>query len=143
MALNVCAGCTTRFAVGLKRCPHCGSKDFQEEGTMPKITAHGGASDATLPVPETETAAVDVPAPEAEPLDATEPMTQEGGEEPSAGSNSETSTETPQPSSEPSEQSSQSPARTTASRSKKARTGSSSARSTAGGQETGTSAADD
>ena len=48
---------------------------------MPKITAHGGASDATLPVPETETAAVDVPAPEAEPLDATEPMTQEGGDE--------------------------------------------------------------
>lgn len=52
MALNVCNGCTTKFAVGLKRCPHCASKDFQEEGPVAKITALGGASDATLPEPE-------------------------------------------------------------------------------------------
>lgn len=44
MALNVCADCTTRFAVGLKECPHCQSTNFQEDGDMPKITAHGGAS---------------------------------------------------------------------------------------------------
>lgn len=45
MALNVCAGCTALFAVGLKKCPQCGSTDFQEDGAMsPKITNHGGAS---------------------------------------------------------------------------------------------------
>jgi RNA polymerase subunit RPABC4/transcription elongation factor Spt4 len=45
MALNVCQDCTTRFAVGLRKCPQCGSTDFQEDGAMsPKITNHGGAS---------------------------------------------------------------------------------------------------
>lgn len=58
MALNVCAGCTTSFAVGLLRCPHCGSKDYQEDGQMPKITLEGGpsnaAADAENPRPEPE-----------------------------------------------------------------------------------------
>lgn len=49
MALNVCNGCTTKFAVGLPRCPHCASTDFCEDGQMAKITAQGGPSDKTLP----------------------------------------------------------------------------------------------
>lgn len=44
MALNVCQDCTTAFAVGLKKCPHCQSTNFQEDSTVPKITALGGPS---------------------------------------------------------------------------------------------------
>lgn len=71
MALNVCGSCTTRFAVGLKRCPHCASTDFQEDGVMPKITALGGASDKTLPAVD-DAQALDAEA--VEPLDVTEHM---------------------------------------------------------------------
>lgn len=47
MALQVCRGCTTRFSVGAPACPHCGSRDFYEEGSvMPKITVHNGPSNA-------------------------------------------------------------------------------------------------
>jgi RNA polymerase subunit RPABC4/transcription elongation factor Spt4 len=47
MALNTCNECTTSFAVGIAKCPHCGSKDYSEEGSsMPKITLHGGPSNA-------------------------------------------------------------------------------------------------
>ncbi|MET8475426.1 SAP domain-containing protein [Streptomyces sp. NPDC006422] len=56
MALWVCAGeagCGTKYAVGLSRCPRCHGTDFYEDGdSMAKITRHGGASDATLPVSE-------------------------------------------------------------------------------------------
>lgn len=61
MTLRVCMDCTTAFAVGVPRCPHCGSERSAEEGTaqalgvfargrveeddMPKITRHGGPSD--------------------------------------------------------------------------------------------------
>lgn len=64
MTLRVCMDCTTAFAVGAPRCPHCGSERSAEEGTaaalgvyargrveeddMPKITRHGGASDKAL-----------------------------------------------------------------------------------------------
>ena len=62
MTLRVCLDCTTAFAVGAPRCPHCGSERHAEEGSaaalgihhgipveteedrMPKITRHGGAS---------------------------------------------------------------------------------------------------
>ncbi len=45
MALLACLGCSTRFAVGLSRCPHCQSEDFEEDnGMSPKITVHGGPS---------------------------------------------------------------------------------------------------
>ena len=132
---------------------------------MAKISRHGGASDKTLPTPEVAAAAEPVSAsaaaadqpelveigigPGQELVDVTEhvadpvePVKEEGGEGSSPGSSSETSTETPQQSSEPSSKPTTSRARTTGSRSKKARTGSSSARSTGGGPETGTSAAD-
>lgn len=58
MALSVCQQCTTRFAVGLLACPHCRHTEYYEEGsTMPKITVHGGPSNAAadLPVAVSET----------------------------------------------------------------------------------------
>lgn len=51
MALRVCQECTTRFAVGLLACPHCRSTEHYEEGSvMPKITVHGGPSNAAAEV---------------------------------------------------------------------------------------------
>lgn len=44
MSLNVCAHCTTRFSIGALHCPQCGNADYYEEGTMAKITRHGGAT---------------------------------------------------------------------------------------------------
>jgi hypothetical protein len=44
MSLNVCAHCTTRFAIGVPHCPQCGNADYYEEGSMAKITRHGGPS---------------------------------------------------------------------------------------------------
>lgn len=61
MALNECEGCTTLFAVGLRACPNCRSKDFHEEGSVPKITVHGGATNSF-------DAAISPAAPEVEPL---------------------------------------------------------------------------
>lgn len=150
MALNACDGCTTKFAVGLKRCPHCGSTDFHEDGDpMAKITRHGGASDATLAAePEMREAPGT-----GEPMSAVDgdeltgdgsghvlpPVDTEGGEDVSAGADTSTSSETPSEKPEPSETPAPSPARTTGSRSRKGRTGSASASSTGGGQETGMS----
>lgn len=169
MALWVCggeAGCGTKYAVGLFRCPRCHNTEFFEDGDpMGKISRHGGASVKTLPVPDTEDAAAaetdpvpeaaaDQPEPEGapavEPLDVTEHLAapaepvaeQEGGESSSPGSSSSASTEKPQPTSAPSSKPRRKPARTTANRSTKDQTENSSAPSTAGGQETGTSAAD-
>ncbi|HEX6970286.1 MAG TPA: SAP domain-containing protein [Micromonosporaceae bacterium] len=66
--LNRCAHCTTLFAVGLEHCPQCGNCDYYPEGSMPKISVHGGPSHegATTeapapPAPE----APEAPAPEA------------------------------------------------------------------------------
>lgn len=138
MALSVCTGCTTKYAVGLPKCPHCGSADHVEDGQpMPKITAHGGPSDKTL-TDEPDTADVDVPELAPAPADEPEPEV-EGGEETSPGTSSSTSTETPEPKSEPSSKPAQLPARKTASRSKKGQTDSSSAPSTDGGQTEATS----
>jgi RNA polymerase subunit RPABC4/transcription elongation factor Spt4 len=44
VALQVCANCTTKCAGDLTSCPHCKSTDLKEDGTMPKITRHGGPS---------------------------------------------------------------------------------------------------
>lgn len=170
MALWVCggeAGCGTKYAVGLFRCPRCHNTAFYEDGDpMAKITRHGGASHCTQSEPDTETEAIDAPAPEhdeaqdTEPPDVTEHVAgsahpaevrgehgpelaeTEGGEESSPGSSSSASTEKPQPTSEPSEPQTPSPAPTTASRSAKGRTAKRTARGTAGGQETGASATD-
>jgi SAP domain-containing protein len=47
MALWVCGGCSTKYSVGAPACPHCGSLEHYEEGgVMPKITRHGGATNA-------------------------------------------------------------------------------------------------
>lgn len=78
---------------------------------MPKITRHGGPS-----IPPEEAAEV------------------EGGEQPSAGSSTETSSEKPPTTPEKSEPVTPKRVRKTGSRSGRARTGSSSARSTDGGQ---------
>lgn len=52
--LWICEGCGTAYAAGLSRCPHCQGTEFHEQGraewikeqNMPKITVHGGVSDA-------------------------------------------------------------------------------------------------
>jgi hypothetical protein len=87
-----------------------------EETGMAKVTVHGGPSNA---------AADD-----------------EGGEDVSVGSSSETSSEKPESSPEQNGQPDRSPAPTTASRSGKARTVKSTARSTGGGRTAGTSETD-
>ena len=69
-----CLECSTRYALDLRACPHCGSAR-REEDDMPKISVHGGASDAQYIVKDQPTA--EVPA--------------EGSERPSAGSSSSTS----------------------------------------------------
>jgi hypothetical protein len=73
MALNVCAHCTTHFAVGAEHCPQCGNADYYLEGSMAKITVHGGPSDKTLPQPEA-----------AEAPETTEPVVEAGVEAESA-----------------------------------------------------------
>lgn len=174
MALNVCAACTTAFAVGLAQCPHCRSTDFAEQGQdMPKITEHGGPSNARAEVtltdgvrmagewePATEAARQELEEGTAELLDAMvigegdlndwqptgvaaldgpEPDA-EGGDQSSPGSSSQTSSETPPSKPEPSEPDPPKPARATGSRSKRARTGPSTASGTAtAGPETATS----
>lgn len=144
MALNVCGSCTTKFAVGLKRCPHCASTDFCEDD-MPKITVHGGPSDATVDEePEgTDTEVADEAAPDGPEWHGEhgpELVETQGGEDVSAGTDSSTSSEKQSEKPEPNEKQAPSPAPTTASRSAKARTAkASTARSTGGDQETGSS----
>lgn len=93
-------------------CAACGrqvetvTEEKQEDTDMPKITVHGGASNA-----------------------AAEP---EEGEQPSPGQSSQTSSATPDNSPETNKSEDRSPARKTANRSSKARTGASTARSTDG-----------
>ncbi len=155
MALWVCggeSGCGTKYAVGLFRCPRCHNTAFFEDGDpMAKISRYGGASDKTLPAPETEAEAVESSASTLdveEPLDVTEYLAGppepvvEGGEEPSPGSSSSASTETPPTNSEPSKLPRRKPARTTGSRSKQAPMESASAPSTDGEKTAGTSASD-
>lgn len=182
MSLLVCSGCSTRYAPGLERCPHCKSVERTEEGgggsrlpyldvacpqvgcraegvvrrvyvrlaapgvveqpamrclpcgavmatrsdwstpalggdeDMPKITVHGGASNQHDDVPE-------------------RPAESEGGEESSPGNSSSTSAERPPSSPVTSGTGPPKPARTTASRSKKARAASSTAGTTDGSGE--------
>lgn len=120
----VCAGCGLDMPTVAPWPP---VTDAEED--MPKITVHGGASHAA-----------DIPAePEPEVEESAE-----GGEDVSAGSSSETSSEKEPTSPEPSETPTPSRARTTGSRSKKAATDkASSARSTGGDPEDGTSDSDE
>lgn len=96
MASWVCAGCATVYSVDALRCPHCGSTDYHEDGTMPKIRIEGGATNAALAV-----------------ADAEAPATPE--EEPSPGNSSSTSPESTPTNSEPSAPAPRKRARTTAS----------------------------
>lgn len=66
VSLWVCDDCTTRYAVGLAACPHCGSGDYRPahevdrdgpadertEDDMPKITVHGGPTNAAATAEE-------------------------------------------------------------------------------------------
>lgn len=75
MALWLCTDCSAAYAVGQPACPNCGSTVYLEDHPMPKITVHGGATNATdEPEPEPDTTQLDAPE-----------------EEPSPGSSSETS----------------------------------------------------
>jgi hypothetical protein len=135
VSLRVCLDCTAAFAVGVPRCPHCGSERHAEQGsaaalgvyastsfeeeTMPKITRHGGASDRRDLPGETE-----------------------GGEQPSAGSSGETSSGTPSIPPVTSGSGPRKRARKTGNRSGQGQTGTSTAGSAGGGLEAGTSATD-
>jgi hypothetical protein len=104
VALWQCAECTAKYAVGLLRCPQCGStvrvneaaQPPEEDTGMAKVTVHGGASNAVADE-------------------------QEGGEGISAGNSSSTSSEKESSSPEPSETPRPSRARGTANRSKPGR----------------------
>lgn len=69
MSLNVCAHCTTKFAIGLPHCPQCGNADYYEEGSMAKITRHGGPSyvAAAEDIAQALVEVVAVPAPDVAP----------------------------------------------------------------------------
>jgi hypothetical protein len=154
MALWICSGvhgCGETYSLHLTSCPRCHNTDFHRDGPMPKISKHGGATDKTLPQPETA-GATQAAAPTSKPtrrvvaehgpelidmppgatVHPVTPQAEEGGESSSPGSSSSASTETPPTLSEPSEQHPPKRARMTASRSGKGRTESGSARSTAG-----------
>lgn len=157
-----CDACTAVYSVGARRCPQCGSTDHHltgetEDTTMPKITKHEGASYA-LPAEDIETRAEEsrivgehgpevvpgisgdttvVPVHgEDDPVDLSEiyEQEQEGGEESSPGSSSETSSAKPETSSEQKAGARPKRARTTANPSRGDRTGNSSAASTDGDQ---------
>jgi len=171
---NACGKCTAKFAVGLARCPHCGSTNFTEDWQMPKNTVHGGPSNATAgpgepgymppgeavpdaivqvdrPLSATEAAElislVGEHGPEiALPFGATVQQVNPERSEPSSpvpGTDSSTSSPKPETSPETSSSDSPPPAPRTASRSKRARTGGSSAPSVAGVPADGTSATAD
>lgn len=102
---------------------------------MPKITVHGGPSIAGASVVGGAWSDTDAP-------DEWPDLDKEGGEESSPGNSSSPSDEKPSPEPAKSSSDSRKPARTTPSRSTKARTESRSARSTGGGPEDGTSQTD-
>lgn len=119
MALRVCNGCSTAYAAGLPGCPHCGGTDHHEEGTMPKITRHGGPTVAGEQRPDLE-----------QPAGVGERDDKGGASSP--GSSSSASSAKPKKSAEPKKQTHQSPAPTTESPSGQDRKGSSTARTTGG-----------
>jgi hypothetical protein len=130
MTLWVCLGCTTKYAVGLFRCPRCHGTQFVEEGQpMPKITVHGGPTNTNAEAGQPGYTP-------AQPASAEE-------EESSPGTSSSTPPENSPTKPERNEPPRRSPARTTGSRSKKARTGSSSAGSTDGDRTEPTSVTSD
>lgn len=167
MSLRVCLDCTAAFAVGVPRCPHCGSERHAEQGsaaalgvlastsfeenTMPKITRHGGPSIREAPGTGVPMQAVEMPADGSWSQTITgdglgralPPVDESGeGEDVSAGSSGETSSE--KPSTPPAKNASgpRKRARKTANRSAQAPTETSTARSTDGGRADAESATD-
>lgn len=60
MVLLICNRCGAKYAVGSPYCPQCTSTDYRPEGEedVPKITQHGGPSDASVVPPEETAVAV-------------------------------------------------------------------------------------
>ena len=86
MALRVCADCTAAYAVGLLRCPQCGSTDHQED-SMPKITRAGvsyepGREPGSAAAPAAENADVATPGSEVPDAAAAAAAAQPGPEGP-------------------------------------------------------------
>ncbi|GAA4226093.1 hypothetical protein GCM10022254_09910 [Actinomadura meridiana] len=180
MSLNVCAGCSSAYAVGLPACPQCGSTEVAGGGaapTLPQIKVacqtegcRAAGKVTTMRLPQVALNIVQVPAlacavcghpvevvvawkdndmPKitkrggptnavADPPAPAAPEPKEGVAS-SPGSSSQTSPEKPATSPEPKPPAPRKRARTTGSRSGKARTGASTARGTGGGPATGTS----
>lgn len=97
MAWMACRSCSTRFAVGLLRCPQCGAiselyavpeevVEAEQEAQMPKISVAAGPSNA---IEETvETTAVDA-VQEQDPVESAAPAAQESEPEPESAAESE------------------------------------------------------
>ncbi|MFJ6667417.1 hypothetical protein [Streptomyces sp. NPDC091383] len=121
--------------------------NVMREEPMPKITVHGGPSiEGYVVDPETsEVTPIDVRLADGETVLSRDAVkgAGSGGEDVSAGTSSSTSSEKEQTSGGQSDKPGPSPAPTTANRSGKARTGSSTARPTDGGPADGTSATAD
>lgn len=141
MTLRVCLSCTTAFAVGLRRCPQCGSTEHVEQGDaegMPKINSGPqGATDKTDP---DLTVAEQIAVNRGEDLeqfrkdnpDLTKDSDNEEGDNSLAGNSSSTSGESQKTNTEKSNPEGQKPALTTDNLSKKDREGNSTAGSTDG-----------
>jgi hypothetical protein len=99
--------CSAAYAPGQSSCPNCQSREYIEEGVMPKITVHGGATN------DAETVLVGEPGPELLDLPSGATVHPEPEEESSPGNSSETSSEKPQPSQKPNASKARSRARTT------------------------------
>lgn len=133
MGVRVCLDCTMSYAADLTNCPHCHSEraevhdgDPHRGDNMPKITRHGGATIRGEHGPEL------VAAPDADTAIVTaDQLPAEGGETPSPGNSSATSTAKPRRTSATNKTGRRKPARTTASPSQPARTADSSAATTA------------
>lgn len=143
MALWVCLGCTTKYAVGLSRCPRCHGTDFEEEGAMPKITVAGGPSHvdaepgqpgyvAPPEDPKPGKARAGTAAGKAKAAATGPQADDEGGERSSPGSSSATSQPKPEPTGGTNSPASPPPARTTESPSPKGQRGPGRAGSTGG-----------
>jgi hypothetical protein len=74
--LLICTNCTTAYAVGGERCPHCGGNERVEQGDqMPKITVHGGPSNRySDPRPSDSAAPVAHSEPAQETVEGAEPV---------------------------------------------------------------------
>jgi len=129
MALWVCTGCTTKYAVGLTRCPRCHVTEFVEDGQpMPKNTVDTGVSHEAAEPGQPGYVGGQAPEPARKPAKASKAAAAapaapdvtaepEGGEEPSPGNSSQTSDEKQTTSQQTSENAARKPARTTGSRS--------------------------